>query len=77
MTTIQLSIDEPLLREIDLITQSLATTRADFIRQALESALRKYQIKVLEEQHRRGYERFPVTSDEFDIQESDRVWEQL
>jgi metal-responsive CopG/Arc/MetJ family transcriptional regulator len=76
MTTIQLSIDEPLLTEIDLVTQSLAITRADFIREALESALRKTNIKILEQRHREGYERIPQQPDEFEIPESDRVWEQ-
>ncbi|MGH9845395.1 MAG: CopG family transcriptional regulator [Blastocatellia bacterium] len=76
MMTIQLSIDEPLLTEIDLVTQSLAITRADFIRQALEAALRKHQIRILEQRHREGYERLPQKPDEFEIPESDRVWEE-
>ncbi len=75
MTTIQLSIDEPLLREIDLVTQSLAITRADFIREALETALRKTNIKILEQRDREGYERLPQEPDEFEILESDQVWD--
>jgi metal-responsive CopG/Arc/MetJ family transcriptional regulator len=76
MITIQLPIEESLLAEIDRAALSSAVTRIDFIRQALETALRKHQIKFYEEQHRKGYERFPVTPDEFDIPESERVWEE-
>jgi metal-responsive CopG/Arc/MetJ family transcriptional regulator len=76
MMTIQLSIDEPVLTEIDLITRSLAITRADFIRQALEEALRKHQIKTWERQHREAYARHPQDPEEYEIPESDRVWEE-
>jgi len=40
MTTIQLTVDESLLEEIDRATREFAMTRADFIQTALEMALR-------------------------------------
>jgi len=76
MTTIQLTIDEPLLAEIDLVTQSLAVTRADFIQQALEAALRRHQIRAMQQRDREGYERHPQEPEEYQIPESDRVWEE-
>ena len=37
--TIQMTIDEPLLSEVDRVIQSLDTTRSAFIREALQLAL--------------------------------------
>jgi metal-responsive CopG/Arc/MetJ family transcriptional regulator len=77
MMTIQFSIDEFLLAEIDRVTQSLAMTRDEFFRQALETALRRNEIKLLEQQHKEGYLRRPVAPDEFDECESVRVWGEM
>ncbi len=77
MMTIQFSIDEFLLAEIDRVTQSLAMTRDEFLREALETALRRNEIKLLEQQHKEGYLRRPVASDEFDECESVRVWGEM
>lgn len=74
MATIELAIDEALLTEIDRVAHSLTITRAEFVRQALEMALHKYEIKRLEQQHEEGYRRFPVTPGEFDGWESEQVW---
>lgn len=76
MTTIQLAIDDALLTEIDRVTQALAITRAEFMRQALAMALHRHEIKRLEQQHEEGYRRFPVAPGEFDGWESEQVWEQ-
>ncbi len=76
MTTIQLSIDESLLTEVDRITQSLAMTRVDFFRQGLKLALQKYEIKLLEKQHEESYARLPMLPEEIDEWESERVWEE-
>lgn len=76
MMTIQFSIDEFLLAEIDRVTQSLAVTRDEFFRKALETALRRSEIELLEQRHKEGYLRHPVAPDEFDEWESVRVWEE-
>ncbi|MGH9836728.1 MAG: CopG family transcriptional regulator [Blastocatellia bacterium] len=77
MLTIQFSIDEFLLAEIDRVTQSLAMTRDEFVRQALETALRRSKIRILEQRDREGYARHPVAPDEFDEWESVRVWGEM
>jgi metal-responsive CopG/Arc/MetJ family transcriptional regulator len=77
MMTIQFSIDELLLAEIDRVTQSLAMTRDEFLRKALETALRRNEIKLLEQRHKEGYLRRPVAPDEFDEWESVRVWGEM
>jgi metal-responsive CopG/Arc/MetJ family transcriptional regulator len=55
MKTIQMTIDEPLLREVDRVIVELDTTRSAFIREALEAALRRHEILKLEQQHAHGY----------------------
>ncbi len=66
MKTIQMTIDESLLAEVDRATQDLKTTRSAFIRAALQLALRRHVIGKLEQEHAQGYARHPVTPDEFD-----------
>ena len=74
METIELTIDESLLAEVDRVTRSLAMTRADFARIALELALRNEKIIALEQQHAQGYARHPAKSDDFAEWESEQVW---
>ena len=66
METIELTVDESLLAEVDRVTRKLAMTRADFARIALELALRNQKTIALEQQHAQGYARYPVKPDEFD-----------
>ena len=74
MKTIQMTIDEELLAQVDQATQTLHTTRSAFIRSALQLALQQYAIQQLEQQHANGYARFPVQPGEFDIWESEQSW---
>jgi metal-responsive CopG/Arc/MetJ family transcriptional regulator len=74
MRTIQMIIDEPLLLEIDKVTQILDTTRSAFIREALQAALRQYRITQMERQQAEGYARHPVLPGEFDDWESEQAW---
>jgi metal-responsive CopG/Arc/MetJ family transcriptional regulator len=74
MKTIQMTIDESLLAEVDEVTQGLKTTRSAFIRSALQMALRHYAICKLEQQHAQGYALHPVTPDEFDVWETEQAW---
>ena len=74
METIELTVDESLLDEVDKATRLLAITRADFARIALELALRNQKTIALEQQHAQGYACHPVKPDEFDEWEADQVW---
>jgi len=74
MKTIELTIEESLLAEIDRVTQTLAMTRVDFVRAALERALRQRELIALEQQHARGYARRPAQPDEFAGWEAEQVW---
>jgi metal-responsive CopG/Arc/MetJ family transcriptional regulator len=51
MTTIELTVDESLLAEVDRVIRSLAMSRSTFVRVALELALRNQQTIALERQH--------------------------
>lgn len=75
MKTIQMTIDDNLLIQVDGAIARLGATRSAFIRAALRQALARYEIEQLERQHRDGYERRPVEPGEFDIWESEQVWE--
>jgi metal-responsive CopG/Arc/MetJ family transcriptional regulator len=74
MKTIQMTIDESLLEEVDEVTQDLKTTRSAFIRSALQLALRRYAVAKLEQQHAEGYAKHPVSAGEFDVWESEQTW---
>lgn len=74
MKTIQMTIDDELLTEVDHATEALQTNRSAFIRSALQLALRHYRIEQLEQQHAAGYARTPVAPNEFDMWEAEQQW---
>ena len=74
MATIELTVDEALLAEVDRVTRSLAMTRATFVRIALELALRNQKTIALEQQHAQGHARHPAKPDEFAEWEAEQVW---
>ncbi len=74
MKTIQMTIDDELLAEVDRATEILNTNRSAFIRSALQLALRQYRIEQLEQQHANGYARMPIAPDEFDVWEAEQQW---
>jgi metal-responsive CopG/Arc/MetJ family transcriptional regulator len=74
MKTIQMTIDDELLAEVDRATAALKTNRSAFIRSALQLALQQYNIRQLEQQHAVGYQRQPIAPGEFDIWETEQRW---
>jgi len=74
MRTVQMTLEEDLLREVDRLAKRLRTTRSAFTRQALRAALKRYEVRQLEARHRRGYNQQPVTKGEFDSWEDEQVW---
>ena len=74
MKTIQMTIDEPLLAEVDQVIQALNTNRSAFVREALELALRRHAIDDMERKHAEGYGRCPVEPGEFDVWEDEQAW---
>ncbi len=75
MKTIQITIDEPLLDEVDRLTAELRTNRSAFFRDAAQRALKRHHIATLEEQHRRGYAGTPQTPAEVEEWLPEQNWE--
>ncbi len=74
MKTIQMTIDERLLKSVDKISRARKTTRSAFIRDALEAEIRRQQIREDEIRHAEGYARKPVVSGEFDTWRGEQDW---
>ena len=74
MKTVQMTIDEPLLEEVDRLIAVLSTTRSAFIRDALHAAIRKHNIAALEEQDRLAYAKQPEDISEVEEWLPEQVW---
>ncbi len=74
MQTIQMTLDDELVDAVDKVVKKLKMTRSAFIRQALRSAITQVNIKQMEDKHKKGYERKPVSKSEFSIWESEQEW---
>lgn len=56
MKTVQMTIEDDLLEQVDQLIEELDTTRSAFIRAALQAALKKHRKKLLEQKHAQGYQ---------------------
>jgi metal-responsive CopG/Arc/MetJ family transcriptional regulator len=74
MKTVQMTLDENLVKAVDTAAKKLGTTRSAFTRGALRSALKEVHLRNLESKHREGYKRKPVKRGEFSDWESEQVW---
>ena len=74
MRTIQMTLDDDLVKAVDRVKKELCTSRSAFARKALRDALSRYSLEQLEHNHRRGYEGQPVTTDEFSVWETEQAW---
>lgn len=74
MKTIQMTLDDDLVEEVDKTVRELKTTRSAFTRIALRDAIKNLNVSRLEKKHRRGYEVHPVNKDEFSIWEGEQDW---
>lgn len=74
MKTVQMTLDETLVKAVDSAAKKLRTTRSAFTRGALRSALKEIHVRALESKHREGYKRKPVKRREFGDWESEQVW---
>jgi len=74
MKTVQMTLNEELLRTVDKLVKKLGTTRSSFTREALQAAVRKTRVQELEQKHREGYRRKPVRTREFSDWEDEQVW---
>ncbi len=74
MRTVQMTLDEELLLEVDQAVSKMGSTRSAFTRDALRHELCLIEQREMEEKHRLGYARNPVESGEFSDWEEEQVW---
>ncbi len=74
MRTIQMTLDDNLVKAVDRVSKELHTSRSAFTRKALQDALIRYNLEQLEQKHRSGYEQQPVVADEFSVWETEQAW---
>ena len=74
MKTIQITIDDSLLADIDRAVEGMGTNRSLFIRNALQSALRQHAVEKMEARHAAGYEAQPASDAEVAEWLDEQVW---
>ena len=74
METIQLTIDESLLAEVQQATTALQMTPSDFMRVALERALQQRAIIAKEREDAEGYAKQPQTAEEIEEWQPEEDW---
>ena len=81
MRTVQMTLDNNLVDEVDRMSRKMATSRSAFTRDALRAFLDRLMIEQQEKQHRQGYMQKPVDQadrddwhDEQQWGESDETW---
>lgn len=74
MRTIQMTLDDDLVKTVDKIARELKTTRSAFTRKALRDAINLFNTHLLEQKHRQGYNLHPVNKDEFSVWEKEQNW---
>jgi metal-responsive CopG/Arc/MetJ family transcriptional regulator len=74
MKTVQMTLEDELVKSVDLAAKRLHTTRSAFTRSALKEALRNLKVKQLEEKHRQGYLSHPASKAEAAVWEKEQAW---
>ena len=74
MKIIELEVEDSMLAEVDRATRELEMTRDDFVRTALERAVRQREIIAQEQRHARGYRNHPQTDEEIGEWDAERTW---
>ncbi len=65
MKTVQMRLDENLVKAVDSTAKKLGKTRSAFTREALRAALKEARLREFESRHCEGYRRKPVKRGEF------------
>jgi metal-responsive CopG/Arc/MetJ family transcriptional regulator len=74
METVQIVLDEKLLRATDQAARRTKQNRSALVREALREHLRRLEVRALEERDRAGYARLPQQLDEAQLWEAEAVW---
>ena len=76
METIQFTIDESLLAEVQQATTVLQMTPSDFMKVALERALQQQEIIAKERRDAQGYTDYPQSAEEIEEWHDEQQWEE-
>jgi len=74
LKTIQVTLSQELLDQIDQLVSDLDTNRSAFARQAFEDALLRLRIAEMEQQDAEGYALLPQDPDELALWENAQSW---
>ena len=74
METIELTIDESLLAEVNQATSALQMTASDFMKVALERALQQREIIAKERQHAQAYLAQPQEKEDIAEWQDEQEW---
>lgn len=74
MRTVQMTLEDELVQQVDRAAGKLGKTRSAFTREALRHALLRLREEEMERQHRHGYLALPVEPGEFDDWEDEQSW---
>lgn len=76
METIQLTIDESLMAQVQNATDALHMSTSDFMTVALERALRQQEIIAKERRDAQAYAEKPQQPEEIDEWQDEQVWDE-
>ena len=74
METVQIVLDEELLRAADRAARQTKRNRSALVRDALREHLRSLEVRAREERDREGYARQPQARDESLVWETEAAW---
>ena len=74
METIQIVLDQKLLRATDQAARRTKRNRSALVRDALREHLQKLEVQALEERDREGYSRRKPARDESLVWEAEAAW---
>ena len=74
MRTVQMTLDDTLVADVDRAVKKLSTNRSAFTRDALQAFLDQLNRKELEKKHKQGYKRHPVDQRRFNDWHDEQVW---
>ena len=74
MQTVQIVIDEELLKAADRVAQQNKVNRSALVREALREYLKKLHYRELERRDREGYEREPHAVGDLAVWEGVAAW---
>ena len=74
MQTIQIVLDEKLLKAADRAARRTKRNRSALVRDALREHLRRLEVRSMEDRDREGYSRQPQAPEEARLWESEAAW---